>query len=224
MHRAFTLIELLVVLAILSLLAAILFPVFASVRAKARQTACTSNLHQIGLAVALYAQDADDIVPLGGDAIDVNTNTWQNANGGIYAAQAALLRPLADVLNPYVSSKDVWRCPSDTGFDSPSFGGPVLSVHPSEFDKYGNSYNYRTELAFRQATLAGMTAYDDFPPYTEHGASEINLLSDTTGAWHGGSNEEEGRFNVLMGDGHVKTLTFDALDSVFGTTLDKPLP
>jgi prepilin-type N-terminal cleavage/methylation domain-containing protein len=56
--RAFTLIELLVVIAISSILAAILFPVFARAREKARQTACLSNLKQLGLSVLQYAQDS----------------------------------------------------------------------------------------------------------------------------------------------------------------------
>jgi prepilin-type N-terminal cleavage/methylation domain-containing protein len=50
----FTLTELLVVIAAI---AAILFPVFARVREEARQTTCTSNLRQLGLAFAQYAGD-----------------------------------------------------------------------------------------------------------------------------------------------------------------------
>ncbi len=57
--KAFTLIELLLVISIIAILAALLFPVFGSAREKARQISCDSNLHQIGLAIDMYAQDYD---------------------------------------------------------------------------------------------------------------------------------------------------------------------
>lgn len=60
-RAGFTLIELLVVIALIALLAAILFPVFAQAREKARQTTCLSNAKQMGLALALYRQDYDEV-------------------------------------------------------------------------------------------------------------------------------------------------------------------
>ena len=62
-RNAFTLIELLVVIAIIAIIAAILFPVFATAREKARETACLSNLKQMGLAIAQYSQDYDESWP-----------------------------------------------------------------------------------------------------------------------------------------------------------------
>jgi len=58
--RAFTLIELLVVLAIITVLAAILFPAFAHGRTAALRTQCTSQIRQLGLSWQLYADDYDD--------------------------------------------------------------------------------------------------------------------------------------------------------------------
>jgi prepilin-type N-terminal cleavage/methylation domain-containing protein/prepilin-type processing-associated H-X9-DG protein len=61
--KAFTLLELLVVIAVIALLAALLFPVFARARALARRTTCLSNLRQIAFAYRLYLQDWDEQCP-----------------------------------------------------------------------------------------------------------------------------------------------------------------
>ncbi len=63
-HRqGFTLIELLVVIAIIAILAAILFPVFARAREKARQNSCINNQRQIALAITMWAQDHNNLMP-----------------------------------------------------------------------------------------------------------------------------------------------------------------
>lgn len=62
-RKGFTLIELLVVIAIILILAAILFPIFAAMRAKARATACMSNMRQLSEAIIAYAGDYDDRYP-----------------------------------------------------------------------------------------------------------------------------------------------------------------
>jgi len=59
----FTLVELLVVVAIIALLAGILFPVFAQAREKARQTYCLSNLRQMSTAMLFYTEDHDGFYP-----------------------------------------------------------------------------------------------------------------------------------------------------------------
>lgn len=104
---AFTLIELLVVVSILSSLAAILLPVFASAREKARQTVCASNTRQVGMAVLLYAGDYDETLPGSDD---------DNAGLGLPLGwmDAAAPRNWARSVQPYVRNLAVFRCPSAT--------------------------------------------------------------------------------------------------------------
>src|SRR6184192_2824339 len=59
----FTLIELLIVIAIIAILAAILFPVFARAREGARRTSCISNVSQLGKSMMMYVQDYDGTFP-----------------------------------------------------------------------------------------------------------------------------------------------------------------
>jgi prepilin-type N-terminal cleavage/methylation domain-containing protein/prepilin-type processing-associated H-X9-DG protein len=62
-RQGFTLVELLVVMAIIAILAAILFPVFAQAREAARKTMCLSNMRQIGMGMQMYVQDYDEMYP-----------------------------------------------------------------------------------------------------------------------------------------------------------------
>lgn len=59
----FTLVELLIVIAIIAILAAILFPVFSQAKAAAKQSVCISNMRQMGLAIGLYRNEFDDVNP-----------------------------------------------------------------------------------------------------------------------------------------------------------------
>lgn len=94
--RAFTLIELLVVIAIIATLAAILFPVFAQAREKARQAACLSNVRQIATAAMMYVQDYDE------------TFFWREV-GGVRWLQTTTPNML---LGPYMKNQQIGECPS----------------------------------------------------------------------------------------------------------------
>ena len=70
MRRAFTLIELLVVVAIIAILAGILFPVFVAAKGAAYQMVAVSNVKQVGEAANQYAADCDEthMPAMGADA------------------------------------------------------------------------------------------------------------------------------------------------------------
>lgn len=142
-RSAFTLVELLVVVAVIAILAAILFPVFAQARETARQTACLSNLRQLGTALALYRSDYDERAPgpangshCPGD-YSFPPGVWpfwmrgfpstreaqwvpcawvlENSQdpGSPVSAEWRATGPGKGVLFPYVRSPDIYVCPSD---------------------------------------------------------------------------------------------------------------
>src|SRR5438552_14411361 len=56
-RRGFTMVELLTVIAIIAILAGILFPVFATVRRNVHKATCATNLHSIWQGLKLYKDD-----------------------------------------------------------------------------------------------------------------------------------------------------------------------
>jgi len=117
-HSGFTFIELLVVIAIISILTAILFPIFAQARAKARQATCLSNLKQIGLALGMYLQDYDETYPnIYGFGRYWNWHAPRFAQVDPRATVAAYADPvnpwwMPNKLQPYVRSAAIFYCPS----------------------------------------------------------------------------------------------------------------
>jgi len=134
-NKGFTLIEMLVVIAIIALLAAIIFPVFASVREKARQASCASNLKQLGMGVLEYINDNDEEnPPIEGYnepgtyttsyngyytccAVGVSAGVTPTVPTFLYeqsptAANAAVGWP--DAIFPYVKNTQLFHCPDQS--------------------------------------------------------------------------------------------------------------
>ena len=190
----FTLIELLVVLAIIAILAAIIFPVFSRAREKARSTRCVANLKQLGEAIDMYGADYDDLYPFAKDPADEYCPEMWNDSPN-WQLWLPWMPRLQDALDPYIRNAEVWHCPSDTGFTEVEDAGYPLDGRPTMFAKFGLSYMYRTEIAFRLTQIGNMPD-----------PARVNMLQDGHGSWHGhGILWHEKRWNLLYGDGHVKT-------------------
>lgn len=95
-----TLVELLIVIAIIAVLTALLFPVFAAARHASKASVCASNLRQLSKATLLYAQDYDECFPLAFYRVGGGTN--------------ACLRTVWGCLYPYLKDYRVALCPADT--------------------------------------------------------------------------------------------------------------
>jgi prepilin-type N-terminal cleavage/methylation domain-containing protein len=106
-RSAFTLIELLVVVSIIAILAAILFPVFAQAREKARSAACLSNEKQMALAVQMYLQDYDEQ-----NFFDASA-TGGSRTGAIVPPSQKSVERWWNILMPYIKNAGVFTCPSD---------------------------------------------------------------------------------------------------------------
>jgi prepilin-type processing-associated H-X9-DG protein len=190
-----------VVIAVISILAGILLPVFAQVRETARKASCQSNLKQIGTAVQMYSQDYDEILP----------------NAGSRGAAG----DLTSSLNPYTRQPErqgIWICPSQgleariTSFTA-SYGynwqyllAPGPDYPHSGWQGWVNAGLPLASLARPADTICFMDQWAVM--------GHTNLWSfltrpgdpsdiDGFGRPHFRHN---GRANVLFCDGHVKTV------------------
>jgi prepilin-type N-terminal cleavage/methylation domain-containing protein len=143
--KGFTLIELRVVMSIITILASMMLPSLGRAKEKGHMTTCINNLHQMGIALKLYADDHDGRFPptrvyelgsrrpkrcrpaLGGN--DPGP-PWQDYY------PSAQVRPLYN----YVKPSPVYRCPMDKGQRANACPDPPFK--PSNWEAIGCSYQY----------------------------------------------------------------------------------
>ena len=99
-HLAFTLVEITVVLAIVMLLAALLFPLFGRVRESGRRTVCLSNQKQIYAAFQLYLADSGGQFPNKRGIHEWEMSGW------------------AESISSHLETPEAFHCPSDEDWEA----------------------------------------------------------------------------------------------------------
>ncbi len=105
-RRAFTLIELLVVIAIIGILAALLLPALSSAKQRAWTTQCNSNLHQIGLGMRMFADDANGFFPESGYTIPWGTIDQAPPDG---SGKPSWMQQIVS----YMENTNIYHCPGN---------------------------------------------------------------------------------------------------------------
>lgn len=206
--RGFTLVELLVVMAIIAMLAGILFPVLRQAQDTARMRECMSNLRQLGQAFSLYLDD--------------------NYGFAIPAPAPAdwCLRP--DPLAKYVKQslplpsetypRRLWICPGDRGYGNEPprwrYNGLALSSY---------LYPYGAYLAtIDHIDVRGGATAVNAPRRPDQWARPTRdpLLCDWSPNFHMGRKDES---TLASPDDAVKCINFLMLDGhvVSGTRWDR---
>lgn len=171
----FTLLELLLVIAILAMLAGMIFPVAGHVIARAETAKCASNLRQIGVAANAAANDNDYRYPF----VEIDPKN------PIFPPEMNAL-PLAEAFKKYGITAAVLQCPADR-------------KGPNWFAETGASYMWQPYTEDEAANA--VTIY--LPRGEFQGQlSRIRFATDYE-ALHAGTPGGRKRSNVLYADGHV---------------------
>ena len=203
----FTLVEVLIVAAIISVVAALLFPVGQRAMESSRRVKCASNLREIGNAIRLHLADHNNLYPAANAAKDsavANSLGWYGlwyiptapANGGLIpyvGSQAAMDKLIVCPENIYVT---------DT---RPSIKSPIGFPYSANYNVLVASGAAKARNSLSIAQPSQMVLMADSATGATPGTAWGLGVNSTTSGWAALENRHAEKMNILWADGHVTT-------------------
>ena len=187
-----------------------LLPALNQAREKARKANCTSNLKQIGLAIAMYADLYGQKIPFTGTVTDVSEDHFA-------------------LLQNTVQSQRIFVCPSDSRVGIKAAkdwtGNPGGFIEHSATSPHC-SYSISHSLTWQDVAADSIVALERVGT-TANGAELLNPASVLKGSkWINGNHKSDGG-NILFNDGHLEfknALPSDIRDGSNGTVTPQSNP
>lgn len=174
---------------------------------------CINNLHQLGLAFQMYANDFDNRVPLSAqDITDPNAGAYPSARWTIHLQWQRYLPGLSQASYwqfPQSAAGTVLLCPSD-----PSSGW-AIGNNPPLMQELGGSYLYNAETIaaaghIPKSDLSQKILLMDGPPKDvsgmEYAFDQNNFASRMKTASFPTQSRHFGKSNALFMDWHVENV------------------
>jgi len=195
--RAFTLIDILVSMAVISVLIGLMLPALTAIRETTRKVVCSSNIRQIGLSTAMYADDYKGQLPHSRFyEKSLYTSIESIASSDLMRARIAEFNDW-DGLGllygkQYCSAAQVFYCPSHKSVHryerySTGWRGGPYDVY-TNFQYRGGSVDKKSNLSSMPDRISlmadGMASTFDF----NHGVGGNVVASDMSVAWFEGTS------------------------------------
>lgn len=201
----FTLIELLVVVAIIAILAAILFPMYAKAKEAGKRASCMGNLKQLGVAVKAYQQDYNSCYP---SSKKYSADPWGHYSWVFW-------------LKPYTKNVEVFDCPGAAGANSTHNIKVGYSyneyIHYQQNQSGTHFWNFSAEGSMPNTRLVALISdgyrYSLFHDWNDDMYSNLDGLPSGMNRMRfadmvaGQPRERHGGSNVLFCDNHVVFLS-----------------
>lgn len=247
--KGFSLVELLTVIAIIAILASIIFPVMGLVGNKARMNKCMVQLHEVGLAVQMFKQDNRRYPDILGAEVQTTDHSIPPNPASVIAFEQCGANSSATVTGlfpEYVKTGKMLHCPVSKDVDTKAFGVYKPTGDPEVFVYLYNSYDF-----MNAGTIAAPVIQQHYTRSWADSPADVQnyfpiLPLDATRnerdftrqlkfrtppddtvvtwcSWHEarGGGSASGRAPVLFLDGHVDSIEANVIEKEQWRTLPK---